>query len=65
MRRGIGSGPTFELIGHTDGRLTLLDPATGQRINLESFGPTNMSSFAKLQPAPAPASSTSVSASQE
>jgi len=63
MRRGIGSGPTFELIGHTDGRLTLLDPATGQRINLESFGPTNMSSFAKLQPAPA--SSTSVSASQE
>jgi len=63
MRRGIGSGPTFELIGHTDGRLTLLDPSTGQRINLESFGPTNMSSFAKLQPAPA--SSTSVSASQE
>jgi putative photosynthetic complex assembly protein len=63
MRRGIGSGPTFELIGHTDGRLTLLDPATGQRINLESFGPTNMASFAKLQPAPA--SSTSVSASQE
>jgi putative photosynthetic complex assembly protein len=53
MRRGIGSGPTFELIGHTDGRLTLLDPATGQRINLESFGPTNMASFAKLQPAPA------------
>jgi putative photosynthetic complex assembly protein len=52
MRRGIGSGPTFELIGHTDGRLTLLDPATGQRINLESFGPTNMASFAKLQPAP-------------
>jgi len=63
MRRGIGSGPTFELIGHTDGRLTLLDPATGQRINLESFGPTNMASFAQLQPAPT--SSTSVSASQE
>jgi putative photosynthetic complex assembly protein len=50
MRRGIGSGPSFELIGHTDGRLTLLDPATGQRINLESFGPTNMASFAMLQP---------------
>jgi putative photosynthetic complex assembly protein len=63
MRRGIGSGPTFELIGHTDGRLTLLDPATGQRINLESFGPTNMASFVQLQPAPA--SSTSASASQE
>jgi len=50
MRRGIGSGPTFELIGHTDGRLTLLDTATGQRINLESFGPTNMASFAMLRP---------------
>jgi len=54
MRRGIGSGPTFELIGHTDGRLTLLDPATGHRINLESFGPTNMASFAMLQPAASP-----------
>ena len=59
MRRGIGSGPTFELIGHTDGRLTLLDPATGQRINLESFGPTNMTPFAMLQPAPNPVTSAS------
>jgi putative photosynthetic complex assembly protein len=55
MRRGIGSGPVFELIGHTDGRLTLLDPATGQRINLESFGPTNMASFAMLRPTPSAA----------
>ena len=59
MRRGIGSGPTFELIGHTDGRLTLLDPATGQRINLESFGPTNMTSFAMLQPVPNPVTTAS------
>lgn len=49
MRRGIGSGPAFELIGHTDGRLTLMDPSTGARIDLESFGPVNMSSFAQLQ----------------
>jgi hypothetical protein len=49
MRRGIGSGPGFELKGHTDGRLTLIDPATSVRIDLESFGPTNMSSFAQLQ----------------
>jgi putative photosynthetic complex assembly protein len=48
MRRGIGSGPAFDLIGRTDGRLTLNDPATGVRIDLESFGPTNMSSFARL-----------------
>ena len=49
MRRGIGSSPGFELKGHTDGRLTLIDPATSVRIDLESFGPTNMSSFAQLQ----------------
>ena len=49
MRRGIGSGPAFELKAHTDGRLTLFDPATNVRIDLESFGPTNMSSFAQLQ----------------
>jgi putative photosynthetic complex assembly protein len=55
MRRGIGSGPVFELIGHADGRLTLLDPATGQRINLESFGPTNMASFVMLRPIPSAA----------
>ena len=55
MRRGIGSGPVFELIGHADGRLTLLDPATGQRITLESFGPTNMASFVMLRPIPSAA----------
>lgn len=49
MRRGIGSGPAFELKAHTDGRLTLFDPATNVRIDVESFGPTNMSSFAQLQ----------------
>jgi len=48
MRRGIGSGPAFELVAHSDGRLTLLDPATEHRIYLESFGPGNMSHFAKL-----------------
>lgn len=54
MRRGIGSGPAFDLIAHTDGRLTLIDPATGQRIDLESFGPTNLSSFAMLHSASNP-----------
>jgi len=39
--RGIGSGPAFELVARADGRLTLLDPATGERLDLESFGPTN------------------------
>jgi putative photosynthetic complex assembly protein len=40
-KRGIGSGPGFELIARTDGRLTLFDPATSERLDLESFGPTN------------------------
>lgn len=51
MRRGMGSGPAFDLIAHNDGRLTLIDTATGQRIDLESFGPTNLSSFVLLHQA--------------
>ena len=39
----------FELTGHVDGRLTLRDTATGQRIALESFGPTNSAVFSQLQ----------------
>jgi hypothetical protein len=29
-------------------RLTLADPATGERVDLESFGPTNAAAFAQL-----------------
>ena len=47
-RNGLGSEQPFELIGRADGRLTLVDPATGQRIDLESFGPTNAAVFAQL-----------------
>ena len=38
----------FELIARADGRLTLLDPATGNRIDLESFGKDNAIEFAVL-----------------
>lgn len=50
-RKRTDHGPDvpFELIGHVGGRITLLDQATGQRINLESFGPTNSAVFAQLQ----------------
>lgn len=48
-REGIGADAPFLLIGRTDGRLTLLDPATEQRIDLESFGPTNAALFAGLR----------------
>lgn len=46
--RGIGPEAAFELIGRADGRMTLVDPATGQRIDLDSFGPTNAGSFVHL-----------------
>ncbi len=38
----------FELIARADGRLTLLDPATGNRIDLESFCKDNVIEFAVL-----------------
>lgn len=46
--RGIGSEQPFQLIARTDGRLTLSDPATGSRVDLESFGPTNAGAFARF-----------------
>ena len=46
--RELGPEAPFELIGRADGRLTLLDPATGVRIDLESFGPTNAGAFVGL-----------------
>lgn len=52
-RRGsIGAEPPFRLTRWADGRLSLDDPATGQRINLEVFGPTNAAAFAQLLGAP-------------
>jgi putative photosynthetic complex assembly protein len=47
-KQGLGAEQAFELIARADGRLTLADPATGERIDLESFGPTNAAAFARL-----------------
>ena len=47
-RRGIGAEPPFRMTGHADGRLTLEDPATGRRVDLGSFGPTNAAVFAAI-----------------
>jgi putative photosynthetic complex assembly protein len=44
-RRGIGPEAPFSVLGRADGRLTLMDPSTSQRIDLESFGPTNSAIF--------------------
>lgn len=53
-KRSLGPEAAFELIGRADGRLTLSDPATGERIDLESFGPTNAGVYARLLTAQAP-----------
>ena len=52
-RQGLGAAQPFELHARADGRLTLVDPGTQRRIDLESFGPTNMAVFAQLV-APSP-----------
>jgi len=49
-RQGLGPETPFELLGRADGRLTLVDPGTGRRIDLESFGSTNSAVFAGLLP---------------
>ncbi|MCA3217221.1 MAG: photosynthetic complex assembly protein PuhC [Burkholderiales bacterium] len=46
--RGLDQTEPFYLIGRADGRLTLEDRATGQRINLESFGPMHAREFGRL-----------------
>jgi putative photosynthetic complex assembly protein len=54
-RQGLGAETPFLLIARADGRLTLHDPATERRIDLESFGPTNAAAFAHLlAPTPGP-----------
>lgn len=55
IARKIGAEQPFKLISRTDGRLTLFDPVTGQRVDLESFGPSNAGVFApflNMQPPP-------------
>ncbi|MDZ7812801.1 MAG: photosynthetic complex assembly protein PuhC [Ideonella sp.] len=47
-RQSQGSEMPFELHARADGRLTLIDPGTQRRIDLESFGPSNMAVFAQL-----------------
>ena len=50
-RRGLGPQAPLRLVAQGDGRLTLLDPSTGERIGLEAFGPSNFAVFSQLQPA--------------
>ena len=55
-QQGVVSQSGFQLSLYEDGRLQLLDPLTGQMIDLVAFGPTNVAEFADLLgPAPATA----------
>lgn len=47
---GIGPDAPFHLTAWKDGRLTLDDPTTGRRVDLEAFGITNETAFARLLP---------------
>ncbi len=44
----INAEPPFRLTRWSDGRLSLTDPSTGRRIELDAFGPTNTAVFARL-----------------
>ena len=46
--RGLGPNAPFQLVARVDGRVTLMDPSTGHRVDLESFGPTNTAEFARF-----------------
>jgi hypothetical protein len=46
--RGLGAKLPFDLVVRVDGRVTLMDPSTGHRVDLESFGPTNTAEFARF-----------------
>ena len=48
-RREVGSELPFELTAKSNGRLVLSDPSTAQRIDLDSFGPTNAALFRNLK----------------
>jgi putative photosynthetic complex assembly protein len=47
-RAGLSADATFRLVRWADGRMSLGDPATGERIELDVFGPTNAAVFAAI-----------------
>lgn len=47
-RQGIGMEPAFEISRWEDGHLSLADPTTAQKVELNAFGPTNVGSFTSL-----------------
>ena len=48
QREGLGPEAPFTLTRFDNGTLALEDAATGRRVALEAFGPTNAGAFARL-----------------
>lgn len=48
MREAQGPAIPFRLATWEDGRMTLDDPATGRRIDIKAFGPSQVAAFAPL-----------------
>ena len=48
LREGLPRDPPFRLTRWDNGTLSLDDLASGRRINLEAFGPSNAAAFARL-----------------
>lgn len=48
LREGIGPQAPFTLTEFPGGRMALADPATGQRVELEAFGPSNVREFSNF-----------------
>lgn len=47
-RDGVDASPPFTLTRWSDGTISLADEATGRRIDLDAFGPTQAQAFARL-----------------
>jgi putative photosynthetic complex assembly protein len=50
ISHGLGAGPPFNISLFDHGRLVLEDTATGRRIDLDAFGPTNRDAFLQFLP---------------
>lgn len=48
QREGLGPQEPFRLYRYADGRVALVDAATGRRVALDAFGHTNAAAFARL-----------------
>ncbi|OYV34062.1 MAG: hypothetical protein B7Z80_22280 [Rhodospirillales bacterium 20-64-7] len=48
LRRHIGEAPPFTLTQFPGGRMALADPTTGETVELEAFGPSNIAEFARF-----------------